>query len=313
MTGPDWGTGKGDFNNGPKLVGKPTEAVSIDNIETQALLDTRSSVSSIGHSFYVNHLSHLPLLPVSDILNVECADGNKLPYHGYIKASLKSSGISECTEQYCLFLVVPDTNYNINVPVLIATNILDEILKDCKTLHGDQYLQKAKLQTPWYLSLRCLTIRQRELKRHKNRLAIIRCAETTRITIGPNQSVNVKGYLDKELEYISTCAIIQECQDSSLPDFVDITPTVIQYSYKANGEVNVNCSNLTTNSVTISPKAVLCEVQPVTIDESVFDRIEREASKKIFDDIHIDSKLTPEQNEQVEALLRKHIDVFFQT
>ena len=48
----------------------------------------------------------------------------------------------------------------------------------------------------------------------------------------------------------------------------------------------------------------------MTIDESVFDRIEREASKKIFDDIHIDSKLTPEQNEQVEALLRKHIDVF---
>ena len=42
----------------------------------------------------------------------------------------------------------------------------------------------------------------------------------------------------------------------------------------------------------------------------MFDRIEREASKIIFDDIHIDSKLTPEQNEQVEALLRKHIDVF---
>ena len=74
--------------------------------------------------------------------------------------------------------------------------------------------------------------------------------------------------------------------------------------------MNVNCSNLTTNSVTISPKAVLCEVQQVTIDESVFDRIKREASKKIFDDIHIDSKLTPEQNEQVEALLRKHIDAF---
>ena len=160
--------------------------------------------------------------------------------------------------------------------MLIGTNILDEILLDCKTLHGDRYLQKAKLQTPWYLSLRCLTIRQRELKRNKNRLAIIGCAETTRITIGPNQSVNIKGYLDKELEYNSTCAIIQECQDSSLPDFIDITPTVIQYRYKANGEVDVNCSNLTTNSITISPKAILCEVQPVTVDESVFEKIERE-------------------------------------
>ena len=132
----------------------------------------------------------------------------------------------------------------------------------------------------------------------------------TRIIIGPNQSVNVKGYIDKELEYIPTCAIIQECQDSSLPDFIDITPTVIQYSYKANGEVNVNCSNLTTNSVTVSPKAILCEVQPVRVDESVFEKMEKEASKKIFEEVHIDSKLTSEQNDQVESLLRKHIDVF---
>ena len=42
----------------------------------------------------------------------------------------------------------------------------------------------------------------------------------------------------------------------------------------------------------------------LTEAEANTDRIEREASKKIFDDIHIDSKLTPEQNEQVEALLR---------
>ena len=310
MTGPDSGTNT-DINNGPKLMGRPNETdVTINGVGTQALLDTGSSISSIGHSFYLRHLSYLPLLPVTDILNVECADGNKLPYLGYIEASLKSPGISDCTEQFCLFLVVPDTNYNTQIPVLIGTNILDEILLDCKTLHGDRYLQKAQLQTPWYLSLRCLTIRQRELKRNKNRLAIIRCAETTRITIGPNQSVNIKGYLDKELEYNSTCAIIQECQDSSLPDFIDITPTVIQYRYKANGEVDVNCSNLTTNSITISPKAILCEVQPVTVDESVFEKIEREASKKIFEDIHIDTKLTPEQNEQVEALLKKHIDVF---
>ena len=53
-----------------------------------------------------------------------------------------------------------------------------------------------KWQNPWYLSFRCLAIRQRELKKHKNRIVIVRCAETSRITIGPNQSVNVRGSLD---------------------------------------------------------------------------------------------------------------------
>lgn len=311
VTGPDGGTDEPDLNNGPNLVGNPTETpVFIDSVETQALLDTGSCISSVGHSFYMNNLSHLPLLPITDILNVECADGKRLPYLGYIKTTVNSSGIPECSEQFCLFLVVSDTSYNLKVPVLIGTNILDEIIKDCKTLHGDQFLQKANLQTPWYLSLRCLTIRQRELKKNKNRLAVVRCAETTKVTIGPNQSINVKGYLSKELEFNPTCAIIQECQDSSLPDFIDITPTVIQYSFKSNSQVNVCCSNLTTNSVTISPKAILCEVQPVTVDESVFERIEKESSKKIFEEVHIDSRLTPEQNDKVESLLRKHMDVF---
>ena len=78
MTGPDGGTNT-DINNGPKLMGRPNETdVTINGVSTQALLDTGSSISSIGHSFYLKHLSYLPLLPVTDILNVECADGNKL-------------------------------------------------------------------------------------------------------------------------------------------------------------------------------------------------------------------------------------------
>ena len=92
--------------------------------------------------------------------------------------------------------------------------------------------------------------------------------------------MNIKGYLDKELEYNTKCVTIQECQDSSLPDFIDITHTVIQYNYKLNDEVNVNCSEVTTNSVTISPKSVLCEVQPVSTDESVFDRLGKQTHRK---------------------------------
>ena len=155
---------------------------------------------------------------MSDILNVECEDGQQLPYLGYISTMMTSPGILQCSEKACLFLIVPDTNYNLKVPALIGTNILVEIVKDYKTQHGDKYLQTANLQTPWYLSFRCLALRQCELKTHKNRIAIIRCAETSRITIGPNQSVNVRGSLDKKLEYSPTCAIIQECQESALPE-----------------------------------------------------------------------------------------------
>ena len=48
----------------------------------------------------------------------------------------------------------------------------------------------------------------------------------------------------------------------------------------------------------------------MTVDESAFERTETETSKKIFQQIHIDSRLTPGQNNKVESLLRKHLDVF---
>ena len=62
----------------------------IEGIGTTALLDTGSCISSLGQSFYEKNLSHLPLLPVKDILNVECADGQRLPYSGYIIATMTS-------------------------------------------------------------------------------------------------------------------------------------------------------------------------------------------------------------------------------
>lgn len=51
----------------------------------------------------------------------------------------------------------------------------------------------------------------------------------------------------------------------TLPDFDDITPSVINYNYHNNNEVPVNISKVT-------PKARLAELQPVTIDDSVFDK-----------------------------------------
>ena len=79
------------------------------------------------------------------------------------------------------------------MPVWIGTNIHDKNVKDCMTQHGDQYSQKANLQTSWYLGMICMSIRQRELRWNKDRLAIFRSDESTIIIIGTNRSVNIRG------------------------------------------------------------------------------------------------------------------------
>ena len=74
----------------PQLFGDTNEAeISINNTSTIALLDTGSCVSVVSKQFYNNHLSSVPVQPLTHIVNIECADGNSLPYEGYIEVELQ--------------------------------------------------------------------------------------------------------------------------------------------------------------------------------------------------------------------------------
>ena len=98
-------------NKDPKLVGDVNEAtIHINNIQTRALINTGSCVSVISNSFYQNNLKEIKLKPLTGILNIECADGNNLPYLGFIEASITDvEGIQGSKPTLCIFLVTPDT------------------------------------------------------------------------------------------------------------------------------------------------------------------------------------------------------------
>ena len=169
------------------LVGSANEAsVSLQGIHTTALLDTGSSVSTVSQSFYETHLSDIPLQPVTSLLALECADGSELPYLGFIACPLQVDGISDSRDGVdCLFLVVKTTDYHASVPVLLGTNILSLFLSQTKERLGVRYLQKGNLCTPWLLAFKCLSMREKELERSQNVLAIVKSAERGNVTIPP--------------------------------------------------------------------------------------------------------------------------------
>jgi hypothetical protein len=57
-----------------------------------------------------------------------------------------------------------------------------------------------------HLTLRCITLQEKELKKNKNRLALVKNAELNKITIPPNTVLEIQGYCDKETQYCSTSA-----------------------------------------------------------------------------------------------------------
>lgn len=130
--------GKGDDTRDPKLVGDVNEVmVNINGTPVQALLDTGSVVSIISETFKNQQLPETDIKPLDDILKIECADGEDLPYLGYITADLDTlQGLPKSSQHTCLFLVVPDTKYSSRTSIIIGTNILQELLHECEKNFG---------------------------------------------------------------------------------------------------------------------------------------------------------------------------------
>ncbi|XP_056017057.1 uncharacterized protein LOC130053684 [Ostrea edulis] len=301
------------YNKKSSLIGECNEvSIKVFNIATTALLDTGSTVSTISETFYKEHFPEIPLQSLEFALSVECADGQQLPYSGYISLEIQISGISSFPLlNDCLFLVVPQSDYNSKVPVLIGTNLLGIIMETTKDMYGYQFLQKADMHTPWYLSMRCLVMRERELSKNRNILAFIKSAENRKITIPANSEVVINGYLDKKVLYEPVCAIIQPTSSSFIPDDLDISPTLVTYDCQKTELVPIHITNISTRTVTVPPKALLCELQPVTVESHRSSKEQKLLDTDIMEKTKIDdSNLNATEFQKRLQLIRAFNDIF---
>lgn len=289
-----------------ELVGKSNEAsITIEGQSTSALLDTGSSVSTVTQQFYETHLAHLELQQLDQLLRIECADGQHLPYQGYIQAEVEVPELGQGIKQSCLLLVVPTTTYGSSTPVLLGTNFLSALLREARAQLGDSSLQKTSVQS-WYLAFRCVSVRERQLSRRCNRLAVVRSAELEKVTVMPNEKTVIQGFLSRTQPYHQTCALLQPHYQAHKD--LDLEPTLISYN-QGTKSVEVTVSNLTTQTVTLNPRAVLCEVQPVTI--TALDDVSIREQDDILSQVSIDKEyLTADEQEVVHKLVKDHEAIF---
>ena len=158
-------------------MGKPAIVeTSIEGQRIPALLDTGATVSTIVESV-VAQLG-LSINPVQQILRIECANGQQLPYVGCVVADIS---INRLTTQPCLLLVVPDTSHTQTIPLLLGTNNLEKLLP---TEHGE-------LQGPLQMVANCLEQRRRNLMTNKGSIAQLSCTAKGVIHLDPGSMASV--------------------------------------------------------------------------------------------------------------------------
>ena len=80
--------------------------------------------------------------------------------------------------------------------------------------------------------------------------------------------------------------MLQATTESAIPQDLDIVPTVVTYKYGQQDTIPVHICNITTRTVTVSPKALLCELQAVNIEELP---LHSDSKDPQLDSIHIDT------------------------
>lgn len=111
------------------LVGtRSTGQIQIKGDCFNCLLDTGSQVTTVPHSFYNTYLSDHEVKPLNDLLEIEGANGQSVPYLGYIELNITfpPDFLGSTVTVDTLALVVPDLEWSQPL-ILVGTNTLDSV------------------------------------------------------------------------------------------------------------------------------------------------------------------------------------------
>ena len=134
------------------MVGSANEATAIvGGRRCKCLIDTGAQITSISKTFYDSHLSEYELYDIGELLKIECANGQTVPYLGYIEVGISLPGsLPSTTEVYAPVLVVPDTPYNREVPLCVGTNVIHVCLSRGVEQCGRDFVGSDNVDPVWH-------------------------------------------------------------------------------------------------------------------------------------------------------------------
>ena len=109
------------------------------------------------------------------------------------------------------------------------------------------------------------------------------------------------------------CALLQATAKSPIPTDLDVTPVLVTYDYSKTHTVPVHISNVTTRTVTVNPRALLCELQPVSIQERQLLHDVSDSEWGVLENVSIpkcEGEITEDKIDCVKGLMADYQDIF---
>lgn len=248
----------GNFKLPKGLIGaKTTAQVQIEGNCVSCLMDTGSQVTTVPQSFYNQNLSQHEIRPLFELLEVEGANGQSVPYLGYIEINVvfPKEFLGAEVEVPTLALVVPDVRTVPQPLVLIGTNTLDLLYE----LHRDTCPEEYEPSQYGYKAvLKILGLRHRQCK--DNRLGLVTSLGKDPQLVPAGQTVVLEGLIDVNSPTTEKSVLLEHPSLSALPGGVLVKPCLIDLPQKAPYKVPVVMTNELDHDVVIPQKCVIGEI-----------------------------------------------------
>ena len=244
------------------LIGaKYTAQVLVNGQTCNCLLDTGSQVTTVSQSFHESNLSNLKIHPLNELLEVEAANGQAVPYSGFIEVDItfpKSCFGSEITVP-SLALVVPDMQSSAQSTLLIGTNTLDLVYENCSS-------KNTNLQA---LSYGCRVVmkvmQQRNKQKENSSLGLVRLSGKDPTVVPAGQSCVTEGLVHVKDKVPDRWIVIEPPVSSSLPGGILVTSCLISFPDTPSKKVPVVLRNESKHDIIIPAKSVIAEIHALQI------------------------------------------------
>ena len=265
----------------------PEITCTVNGVDALALIDTGSQVTSCSYSWFQKHFSDSKLLDISKLLRIESVSGEQLPYHGYFECNI-SVPVSDTLKLDLMVpvLVVPETSFNRDVPMLLGTNVLNHLVK---------FANKSNIPVI-QLAIHSISLGQRHLAKTNGIYGHVTAEEN--IVLKPYTGVISQGKAVITIPICKQSALILE------DDFCSVVPGLVNIAQGLNS-VPVELFNDSENQVHISKGDKIANIHQASIELNQTE-VDHTDFFNAFDLKHLDD----DQAVKLKKFLAENRDVF---
>lgn len=206
-------------------------------------------------SFYNRYLSD-QIHSVADLLEIEGANGQSVPYLGYVKVTLQfpEEFIVTQPEIETLALIVPDFRSNSLTPLLIGTNTLDPLYE--QFCEDNPFPNGA--YCGYYQVLRTLRIRHKQSQDDRLGLVNLRNSEPSVVPAG--EKIVLEGYANIDNVNNEKCVLLEQPTESSLPGGIFVECCLINVPRDSPYKIPVVVRNKTDRDICLPVRCIIGEL-----------------------------------------------------